>query len=270
MKVKELLEGKKKSVPYDYEKIGASIPLKMKTCVAEIIKAANENLPLFKKSGKENDILPYFTELYHAEVLNDGRKVKDVDWQEACEGIEDRIRLNYKKGGDVSSFMNEVEDIIQHMMDGFDKTNESVLEAGKVHTLPKGKTLDPKPFKQPYEDDYVNPATFDPANPKHAKEKARRDQAEAARKEMLKNYNPKNFPVLDSEFSTKLFDPEFVEAMLDDTHTSKKEWSKWDELDQIKVQVDYVSDPRAFKTTKEFDEWVNKRSLFLQSKIKRA
>lgn len=136
---------------------------------------------------------------------------------------------------------------------------EEVTEA--VHRVPAGTFTQVKmsqPDKNPGDDGYDwrnpnhNPSGVKPAATKPHKVKGK--------------YNPANYPVLDAEHGTHLFDPDLIDHL----KTIYSDWDTMDELDQIKMQYSFTEPmPKAGYDFDEAEKQLKVKAIRAQKLIKR-
>lgn len=79
-------------------------------------------------------------------------------------------------------------------------------------------------------------------------------------------YKKENYPVLDDEHNTHLFDPALVSKL----KSEYDDWNKMSELEQIECQLDFVAPPPHKGQDPKIEmKKTHKRALQLQSEIKR-
>lgn len=138
------------------------------------------------------------------------------------------------------------------------KSKSPMREA--VRRVPAGtftQTKMSQPDKNPGDDGYDwrnpnhNPSGVKPAATKPHKVKGK--------------YNPDNYPVLDAEHGTHLFDPDLVDHL----KTIYNDWDKMDELDQIKLQYSFVEPmPRTGYDYDEAEKRLRVKAIRAQKQIK--
>lgn len=146
-----------------------------------------------------------------------------------------------------------------------------------ARVVPKGTFEQPKPFV-PSEGrdrddpnwDWRNPHD-NPSGVQPVEEKPHKYRGE---------YKPERYPMLTGEEgedeSYKLFHPDLV-SHLRDEYLDKGEWDKMTETEQIKTQIDFVSDCRhpmfhdedGKWSSRKYDEWLTARAKHLQKQIQR-
>lgn len=133
--------------------------------------------------------------------------------------------------------------------------HEAVRQVPKNSLTPKKGELQ---SKSEHDDDY------DWKNPKH--NPSGKKPAGVVPHKVNGKYDEKNYPMLDSEHGTHLFDPDYVSHM----KSEYPSWNKMSELEQIKCQIDYMSGPpRSDYDHDKHEAALTKRAKALQAKIKR-
>jgi hypothetical protein len=142
----------------------------------------------------------------------------------------------------------------------------TALKEAKTYRVSKG-TLEKKPWVPGSEGEDPSMPWYDWRNPNH-NPSGKKPEGEKPHK-VTGKYNKDNYPVLDSEFDTRIFDPELVKLLKADYG---REWNKMSELEQIKAQIEHITDmrnPMFDRDMKKYDDYVNKRAAKLQKEIKR-
>jgi hypothetical protein len=138
------------------------------------------------------------------------------------------------------------------------KIHEILSEAPRVHSIQQ--TFTPRVH---HPEVNANSPDYDWRNPNHnpSGAKPKKDAGHKVKGKYVKS----NYPVIDTEHGTHLFDP----ALVDELKIDIKDWNEISELEQIKCQLDFIQPPSSKFDNTKYEANLEKRALKLQTEIKR-